>query len=67
MAQITGRTEYLTHTFHGIFSTYTSTYTHGGWTFIPPDYTFPTCNPDNYPYYSNVEQNVVAVWAIAVG
>ena len=64
---ITGRTEYYTLTLPGIFSTETITYSLGGWTFTPPDYTFPTYSPGDYPYYSNVERSVFAVWAIAVG
>jgi len=67
MSQLTRVTKYLTHTLTGFGFTTTSTYTYTGYSLIPADSTFPTYNSDDYPYYSNVAQNFVTVWAIAVG
>ena len=67
MSQLTRVPKYLTHTLTGLTTTTTSTYTSTGYTLIPPDSTFPTYNSNDYSFYLNVEQDVVAVWAIVVG
>jgi len=67
MSQLTRVTKYFTHTLTGLTTTITSTYTSTGYNLIPPDSTFPTYSSDDYSFYLNVEQDVVAVWAIAAG